>query len=148
MGNQHYQHFTLIMFSFRFISDEIAHYFRNIVNAALKYRQENNVIRNDFLDFMKDLKSKPGEVEFTDDDVLSHTLGFFTDGFETSSAVMSYILYELAANSDIQDKLLIEIKETLQKSGGTLDYDTLIAMPYLDAIVSGMFVHQTIVNKI
>lgn len=36
----------------------------------------------------------------------------FLDGTETSSSALSYVLYELAANPDCQDKLYNEIAET------------------------------------
>ena len=48
---------------------------------------------------------------------------FFTGGFETSSSTMSFALYELAKNPDMQEKLRVEIVDTLEKSNGKITYD-------------------------
>lgn len=48
---------------------------------------------------------------------------FFTGGFETSSSTMSFGLYELAKNPNIQEKLRQEIRETLKENDGKVTYD-------------------------
>lgn len=63
---------------------------------------------------------------------------FFTAGFETTASTLSYCLYELALNRDIQDRLRSEVQQVKNKSGGqTMSYDLLREMTYMDAIVSG-----------
>lgn len=49
---------------------------------------------------------------------------------------MTFLLYELAINPDIQDKLVEEIRETKRKSNG-FDYNNIQYMKYLDMVVSG-----------
>lgn len=63
---------------------------------------------------------------------------FFLAGFETSSTTMSFALYELARNPDVQDKLAQEIQETLAKNDGKFNYDAIQEMKYLDMVISGM----------
>lgn len=62
---------------------------------------------------------------------------FFIAGFETISSAMTFALYELAVNPDMQERLLQEIKENEQKNGGKFDYTSIQSMKYLDMIVSG-----------
>ncbi|KAK5640796.1 hypothetical protein RI129_009343 [Pyrocoelia pectoralis] len=112
----------------RFISKEVTEYFCNIVEATLNYRKENNVIRNDFLDSMLELKKKLGEDQFTK----GHAVGFFTDGFETSSCVMAFALYEIAANPEIFQKLRSEVDDALRRQN-ELDYDAVHELKYLNA---------------
>jgi len=62
---------------------------------------------------------------------------FFSAGFETSATTMSFCLYELALNPDIQDRLRNEIDTVLKKHGGSVTYESIQEMKYLDKIVSG-----------
>lgn len=110
----------------------MANYFRNLIVSLSKYREENNLRRNDFLDLMLDIKRK--DVNFTNEDIASHAIGLFADGFETSSSAMSFVFYELATNPEVLTKLREEIEEVLSK--GTLTYDSVQEMTYLDAVIS------------
>lgn len=49
------------------------------------------------------------------------------------------MLYELARNPEIQDKLRAEIQEGLKNNDGQLNYDLLFSFQYLD-----MVVHETL----
>lgn len=50
---------------------------------------------------------------------------------------MSFGLYELAWQFDLQTKLRTEIKNTLQASKGELTYDDVNGMVYLNMVVQG-----------
>lgn len=51
---------------------------------------------------------------FTDDILAANAFAFFIAGFETTASTISYCLYELAINPEIQIKLRDKIKETLK----------------------------------
>lgn len=72
---------------------------------------------------------------------------FFTAGYETSSTVMSFGMYELAFQPDIQKRLREEIKETLKASNGELNYDNVHGMVYLNMIVQGKFKSKFDINR-
>ena len=69
--------------------------------------------------------------------IASHAFVFFIAGFETSSLTMSHVLYELALNTSIQDKLREEINDQLKKNDGKLSYEGVKNMKYLDNIFNG-----------
>lgn len=50
---------------------------------------------------------------------------------------MSYCLYELAQNQDIQDRLRNEIQTVLEEQEGQLTYESIKAMTYLNQVISG-----------
>lgn len=59
---------------------------------------------------------------------------------------MSFLLYELALNPDIQEKLAAEIKEHDVKNGGKFSLKSIQDMPYLDKVVSGKNILQLIIT--
>jgi cytochrome P450 family 6 len=62
---------------------------------------------------------------------------FFVAGFETSSTTMTFCLYELAVNPDIQERLRAEIDTVIQKHSGNITYESIFEMDYLDNVVGG-----------
>lgn len=82
------------------------------------------------------LKSKPTKYGFNDTDVVAQAVTFWLDGFETSSIAISYALYELALNPEIQKKLRNEITTALEKHDGEVSYDIIQEIKYLDMFVS------------
>jgi len=62
---------------------------------------------------------------------------FLAAGFESSGSTMSYALYELALQPEIQNRLRAEIMQVLNKHNGQLTFDALEEMAYLDMVVSG-----------
>ncbi|CAH0553970.1 unnamed protein product [Brassicogethes aeneus] len=121
--------------SIRFISKEVAERLRKIVFDTVDYREKNNVQRPDFLQSMMQLKDSTKD--FDPEDMVAHAASFFGDGYETSSIVMSFLLYEIAKHPEVQDKLRQEINDTMDGNGGKLTYDVIMEMEYLDACLNG-----------
>lgn len=63
---------------------------------------------------------------------------FYTAGFETTSSAMSFCLFEIAKNAEIQEKVHKEIDDVLAKYDGQLTYDAINELKYLDACLDGM----------
>jgi len=71
------------------------------------------------------------------DVIAAQAFVFFVAGFETSSATMTFCLYQLARNPDIQERVQNEIDTVLQKHDGNITYEAISEMGYLDKVVSG-----------
>ncbi|CAL7950311.1 unnamed protein product [Xylocopa violacea] len=108
---------------------EVTTFFINLINDTVKYRKENNVSRPDFINMLMELQEHPEKI-----DNITQAFVFFIAGFETSSTTISFALYELAQNQDIQDKLREEIRETYSQNNGALTYEQLKGMKYLDKV--------------
>lgn len=78
--------------SLRFTQVEIEKFFIDLMDQALKYRADNKVQREDFLDHLIQLKNKKGIEKI---EMAAHTISFFTDGFETSSIAIAHVLFEV-----------------------------------------------------
>lgn len=67
---------------------------------------------------------------------------FFAAGFETTANTLSFCLYELALNPDVQTKLREEIRKAVDSY--ELNYDVVTTLSYLDMVVSGNFTKKFI----
>ncbi|XP_058788782.1 uncharacterized protein LOC131662839 [Phymastichus coffea] len=122
------------------IRKQVIHFFTTTFQDMVKYRRQNNIVRKDFFDLLMQLMDK-GKLD--EDEKLNETTGkssdgdkitmvqaqaqafvFFVAGFETTSSTITYLLYELALNPDIQDKVHLEIDEFFAK--GELTYDRVM----------------------
>lgn len=52
---------------------------------------------------------------------------------------MTFALYELARNQEIQDKVRTEIKTVLRKYNGEINYDSTMELKYMKQVVDGKF---------
>ncbi|XP_066993022.2 probable cytochrome P450 6a13 [Anabrus simplex] len=137
-----------------FADKEVDEFFLNAVKETVQYREKHNIKRDDFMHLLIQLKNKEklvdddettnghvltndkDDINMTDNLLAAQAFVFFLAGFETSSTLLSFALYELALNPDIQARLREEVDTILQQHGGKLTYETLQDMPYLDKVVS------------
>lgn len=121
----------------------IQDFFLKIVVDTVAYREKNNIHRNDFLDLLLQLKNHGkydddekviGKISFVD--LAAQCFMFFLAGFETSSTALSYALYELSINQELQDKTRSEIEKVLEKHNGEITYDSIMGMEYCGQVIS------------
>ncbi|XP_045460600.1 probable cytochrome P450 6a14 [Harmonia axyridis] len=138
-------------FKITLIPRDISSFFINLVKDTVEYREKNNVIRKDFMQLLIQLKNEgklvddekmeaekinEDENRITMDEIAAQAFVFFQAGFETSSTTMTFCLYELARNKDIQEKLRKEIIQTLDRHGGKITYENVHEMVYLDQVIN------------
>ncbi|CAD7079506.1 unnamed protein product [Hermetia illucens] len=127
----------------RVIDKDIADFFIETVRKTIDYREKNNVRRNDFMDLLIEINKDSNEnsegvgisKKLSIEDMAAQAFLFFVAGFETSSATMVFCLYELALNSDIQEKCRQEIDDVLKKYDENLTYEAIEEMTYLDQTI-------------
>ena len=73
------------------------------------------------------------------DVIAAQAFVFFLAGFETSSTTMTFCLYELACNPDIQTRLREEIDAVLSKYDGKITYEAINEIDYLDKVINGEY---------
>lgn len=132
--------FPFIKKLYKVVPKSVEQFFQNLLNDAIKMRKESNIEREDFLSYLLDLKKKKNLSKM---DMAAHTITFFLDGFETSTAVISYALYHLASNAGVQKKLREEINECIRVNG-SLSYDSILEMEYLDQVFNGKEIFLTL----
>lgn len=57
-------------------------------------------------------------------------------GFETSSSLISFALYELALNPDIQQRVRDEVRHELDENDGKITYELINRLDYLEMVAN------------
>lgn len=122
------------------LRDDVSQFFMKVVRDTVEYREKNDVHRNDFMDILINLKNQETtdkEKLVTLNEIAAQAFVFFLAGFETSSTLLTFCLYELALNQEIQSKTRQIIKEALEKHNGQFTYEAMMDMPYVDQVLEG-----------
>ncbi|KZC14180.1 PREDICTED: cytochrome P450 6k1-like [Dufourea novaeangliae] len=126
----------------KFFGKETSTFLRSVFWDVINQRIQSGEKRNDLIDLLIELKrnhESEGDLDgfqFSGDDLVAQAAVFFSGGFETSSTTMSFTLYELALNMDVQRTLRKEILQALEETSGKVTYDMVMTLPYLDKVVS------------
>ncbi|XP_039955220.1 cytochrome P450 6a9-like [Bactrocera tryoni] len=136
----------------RSINDDISDFFMRIVRETVEYREKNNIKCNDFMSILIDLRNDKklrganGEEKcLTMAEMAAQTFVFFIAAFETSSTTMSFALYELALQPELQERLRREVQVTFAKYNNEFTYECLQAMRFMDQVVAETLRKYTVV---
>ncbi|XP_045484913.1 cytochrome P450 6k1-like [Pieris rapae] len=111
-------------------------FFKKVFETVSKQRRDNGIDDvKDVLDAILKLKddgmgNKQG---YTDNDIWAQAVTFLFAGFETSSSVLSFMLYELSFRPDLQEKMYEELIEA-KKIHGSLDLSIQADLKYLNSV--------------
>ncbi|KOB66171.1 Cytochrome P450 Cyp6b29 [Operophtera brumata] len=120
----------------------VTNFFYDLVNKVITERNGVAGNRNDFMDLILEIRQQSevyGTTRNVDDKAYGWcyrcaSLRFYAAGYETSAVTMCFLLYELAKNPDIQEKLHAEIIEVLKRHEGKMTYETLQDMTYMGKV--------------
>ena len=126
------------MAGFTFLSRDTANFFQKVVSETVRTRDEQNIVRPDMIHLLMQARDreKPAAQQMTIDDIVAQAFIFFLAGFDTSSTVMCYIVYELAINPDVQEKLREEVDRWMASGNGEISYEDLSRMEYMEMVTS------------
>ncbi|KAF2895107.1 hypothetical protein ILUMI_11069 [Ignelater luminosus] len=127
----------------RQLPKETTDFFLKVIKDTVSYRETNKVVRKDMLQILIDLKNNKSDTEvdkhdgtaLTIEEVAAQAMVFFIAGFETSSTTMTYCLFELASNKDIQQKVRDEINSVLAKHNNKITYEAISDMHYMTQVI-------------
>jgi len=136
---------------------ETIEYFSQLTLGLIEERKKNkDVVFNDFIELL--LKSESDQVEknydenghivrkLTQEEIVGQAFIFFVAGMETISTALGVLLYELAINQDIQDKLYRDLVAC--HPDAQVDYDDLNKSKYLDNVISETLRRYTTVARV
>lgn len=70
-----------------------------------------------------------------EEELVAQCVIFFLAGYETTASLLTFTCLCLAHQQDCQEKLYAELSSKF-KDKSSIDYDTLVSLPYLDAVIS------------
>lgn len=70
-------------------------------------------------------------------EMIAQCFVFFLAGFETSSTTMTFALYEMSVNPEIQDRVREELHRVLKKYDNKICYDSLKELEYMQQVIDG-----------
>jgi cytochrome P450 len=124
------------------------------VKEAMKVRQQKSSKEfNDLLKQMMDTLKEEVESDvsedksfeqmkkdgMTEEDIVINGIIFLAAGYETTSSLLTFITYSLAAYPEHQERLVDEINEVIGEKDNAFSYDKIMSMEFLD-----MFVQETL----
>lgn len=136
----------------KLVIPEVESFIKSIVEQNLEYREKNNINRKDFFQLMIQLRNNDtvpdtqwetviqadgNQNKMSINEIAAQSFLFFFAGFETSSSALSFCLYELAKNPEIQKRVHEEIDTVLDEHDGNITYDSISAMKYLNSCIDG-----------
>lgn len=113
----------------QFTSSEFTEWFKELYDQAVRLRKENNISRDDYLNYLIELQAKKN---IPMDLIYAHAYTYFLDGFETTSYILGNAINNLAENKECQESLREEIRNY-----DHVTFEELHQMPYLDAVING-----------
>lgn len=137
----------------RLVERDIEDFMTALVNKTIEHREKNNIHRKDFFQLLLQLRNT-GTVHLDDEwetvinadeggkkltlaEMTAQAFVFFVAGFETTSTTISFCLFEIARNPDIQRRVHAEIDKVLAKHNGEITYESASEMHYLDNCIYG-----------
>lgn len=114
------------------LPDDLSEFYLGITRETVDYREKNpQVNRQDFINLLVQLKKQNA---VTLEQIAAESFVFFLAGYETSSSTMTYCMFELSINEEIQEKARRCVLEAIKKHG-SLNYDAIGNMDYLEQCV-------------
>nr|AIW79992.1 cytochrome P450 CYP6FU1 [Nilaparvata lugens] len=124
---------------------QVTHFFKKVTNENLHLRKSEGFSqRKDFFQTLVSMKETQeickednGGSKVCDEDFIAANLFmFFSAGFDSSGKIGAFIIYELAANKEMQTTLRDEVLRVLEKYDDKMSFEALQEMTYLEKIVA------------
>uniref|UniRef100_A0A1I8PJU5 Cytochrome P450 n=2 Tax=Stomoxys calcitrans TaxID=35570 RepID=A0A1I8PJU5_STOCA len=127
------------VFNVKFFFEDSNEFARRAVEVALAERERSGIKRNDMIDVFVKLKSEAAANGMSTKEfkevIAAQMAIFLAGGTETSSTTIANILFEVAKHSHVQDRLRQEILQAFDNENGSISYETLTGLEYLNMII-------------
>ncbi|CAH0714059.1 unnamed protein product, partial [Brenthis ino] len=136
---------------YKLFDEQISKFFSGFFAEACKGRLEYGNKRNDFIDMIVEWKKikyisseslsnfkigekKISQLEVTDDLLAGQSLALFGAGYKSTSTTVTFLLYELAKDQQIQNRVIEEVDSYFKKHD-SIDYECVNELSYLEACI-------------
>ncbi|XP_048001392.1 cytochrome P450 6B1-like [Leguminivora glycinivorella] len=137
---------------------EVKEFFFDLTKRIINQRQGKPTERNDFMDLILALRQKEIQcrtktdenlkLDMNDSVISAQSFVFYAAGYETSASTMGFLLYQLALNSNIQDKVIEELDAVLKKYKGELSLEAISELNYMGKVFDETLRMYPIIDKL
>lgn len=124
------------LFTALIINNEMYNFLYDYTKKAVDLRKRSKTQRKDALNDYLEVHEKDGK-NFNFQAFVCQVFVTVSATFETSSSIMSYLLYEIAKNPNYQNQLKIEIKDLYEKNYGNVTFDMINDLDFLHRMLIG-----------
>ncbi|XP_055320892.1 probable cytochrome P450 6a13 [Sitodiplosis mosellana] len=117
---------------FAFVPADVDKWFQRLVRELREERKRSPLQQEDLFQMLLNSVDK---YDIDDIELAGYSLTLFVEGYETSSSVLGFAIYEMARNPDIQERLYEEITDVLAKYDNEFTFEALQEMEYLDNVI-------------
>lgn len=112
---------------------DVSEFYSHVVKSILENRNANKDVHR--LDLMNILINMMKNGQLTMNQVAAHSFFYFVAGYETTSTTLTFCIYELSQNQDLQERARKEVLATLSRNENQLTYKAIDELNFLDQIV-------------
>ncbi|EDV25744.1 Cytochrome P450 3A14 [Trichoplax sp. H2] len=105
---------------------------QQIIKTRRQELQQGVTTRTDMLKLVIEAEHKD---KITDRDIVQHCFTFLVGGYDTTAATLTYAVFSLATNPDVQDKLIEEIDQHCPDVSN-LTYNDVQKLTYMDMVLN------------
>ncbi|KAK5644028.1 hypothetical protein RI129_007873 [Pyrocoelia pectoralis] len=120
-------------------SKDVKTFFTNIIMQSIKVRLKEKFANYDVISEllrMHNIEKLDNLDKDTLDNIIAKAFLLVFSGYETVASTLSLLVYQLTLNYDIQRKLYEEITRTLKNFNGTIGYNAIMEIEYLNNVVN------------
>ncbi|KAM8713421.1 hypothetical protein ACLKA7_013698 [Drosophila subpalustris] len=129
----------------RLTPKEAETYFLTLLDDIVAQREASGVRHQDYLQLLLDIKAlelTTHEYEADKElnahlqhELAAHAFVFLKAGYEQTANTLSFVLYELALNTDIQSQVRQEVKQAMEKHQNHLSYECIQSLTLMGHVI-------------
>lgn len=124
------------MFKITLFNNANLKFYENLVKGCVDTRMKSGVGYNDCMQMLIQTMNDPNaKLKLKLFDIQSEITEFFFGGFDTTCNYLCFVLYLLAREPEIQQKLQSEIDEVVKVTDGKMTFEDVNHMKYLNAVI-------------
>lgn len=112
---------------------DVSQFYMEVVKSIVDYRSQNKDINR--ADLMNILINMMKSENISMEQITAQSFFYFVAGYETSSTTLTFCIYELSQNQELQQQARVEVQECLEKYHGELTYEAINDMTFIEKII-------------
>lgn len=112
---------------------DVSKFYMDVVKSIMDTRNQNkDHHRADLMNILMNLMKNEG---MSFNQAAAQSFFYFVSGYETTSTTLTFCIYELSQNQEIQEKAREDVCQALEKHQNQLTYESISELNFIDKIV-------------